>query len=118
VKERAKTIPELADQCAFILAPRPLTLDEKSSTLLQGDVLERLRRAAAALAAVTDWRHEALKQAIADFAAAEGVGFGKVGPPLRAALTGGLVAPDLGLALELLGRDEAMGRLEDILGTG
>jgi glutamyl-tRNA synthetase len=118
VKERAKTIPELADQCAFILAARPLTLDEKSSKLLQGEVIERLRRAAAALAAVTDWRHEALKQSINGFAATEGVGLGKVGPPLRAALTGGLVAPDLAQALELLGRDEAMGRLEDVLSTG
>jgi glutamyl-tRNA synthetase len=32
---------------------------------------------------------------------------------LRAALTGGAPAPDLGQALELLGRDEALARMAD-----
>lgn len=113
LKERAKTIPELADQLGFVLATRPLALDDKARGQLQGEALARLGRAAQALAAVTQWEHETLKQAVADFAAAEGVGFGKVGPVIRAALTGGLPAPDLGIALELLGRDEALGRLAD-----
>lgn len=113
LKERARTIPELADQLGFVLATRPLPLDDKARGQLQGEALERLGRAAAALAAVTQWEHETLKQAVADFAAAEGVGFGKVGPAIRAALTGGLPAPDLGIALELLGRAEALGRLAD-----
>ncbi|MEN9874961.1 MAG: hypothetical protein RL186_1858, partial [Pseudomonadota bacterium] len=45
----------------------------------------------------------------------EGVGFGKVGPVLRAALTGGQPAPDLVNVLDVLGRDEVVGRLADVL---
>jgi glutamyl-tRNA synthetase len=115
LKERAQTIPQLADQLAFVLAARPVALDDKARGLLAGEALERLGRAAAALAAVGDWRHETLKHAVAEFAAAESVGFGKVGPVIRAALTGGLPAPDLGIALEILGREEALARLNDVL---
>jgi len=43
------------------------------------------------------------------------VGFGKVGPVLRAALTGGLPSPDLGKTLCALGRAESLGRLDDAL---
>jgi glutamyl-tRNA synthetase len=38
---------------------------------------------------------------------------GQIGPGLRAALTGGAPAPDLGQTLELLGREEALARLKD-----
>tara|TARA_R110000823_G_scaffold234439_1_gene360657 strand:+ start:59 stop:199 length:141 start_codon:yes stop_codon:yes gene_type:complete len=38
---------------------------------------------------------------------------GQVGQPLRAALTGGLPAPDIAPVLEWLGKDEALGRIED-----
>ena len=118
LKERARTIPELADQLAFLRAARPLALDSKAQAQLEpAEARGRLARAAAALAAVSDWRHETLKQAVAGFAAAEGVGFGKVGPVLRAALTGGLPAPDLGIALELLGREAALERLNDAVGA-
>jgi glutamyl-tRNA synthetase len=38
---------------------------------------------------------------------------GKIGPGLRAALTGGAPAPDLGQSMELLGREETLARLAD-----
>jgi glutamyl-tRNA synthetase len=47
------------------------------------------------------------------FATDEGVGLGQIGPGLRAAMTGGTPAPDLGQMLELLGREEALARLSD-----
>jgi glutamyl-tRNA synthetase len=38
---------------------------------------------------------------------------GQIGPGLRAVLTGGAPAPDLGSTLALLGREEALGRIGD-----
>jgi glutamyl-tRNA synthetase len=55
-----------------------------------------------------------LKDLLAQFAADEGVSFGKVGPVVRAALTGGVPAPDLGITLALLGREESLARLQDV----
>jgi glutamyl-tRNA synthetase len=115
LKERAKTILELTDQCGFIMDARPLSFDEKSASLLTSDAKERIGRAGKALAQIGIWRHESIKDAISAFAAREGVGFGKVGPIIRAALTGGKTAPDLGVTMEILGRDESLARLGDVV---
>jgi glutamyl-tRNA synthetase len=51
-----------------------------------------------------------------EFAASEGVGLGKFGPALRGVLSGGAPAPGLAETLAALGREEALGRLQDALG--
>jgi glutamyl-tRNA synthetase len=113
LKKRAKTIPDLAEQARFVLAKRPLILDDAAKSLMKDDFRQRLKRLMQKLAAETHWEHAALAAALKAFAAEEGVGLGQIGPGLRAALTGGTPAPDLGLALELLGRDEALARIAD-----
>ena len=40
---------------------------------------------------------------------------GKIGPPLRAALTGGVASPDIAKTLAALGKAESLGRLADAL---
>jgi glutamyl-tRNA synthetase len=114
LKERAKTIIDLTDQCAFILDARPLVFDEKTDKMMTIEARERIGRAHVALAQTQIWRHESIKDAISAFATSEGVGFGKVGPMLRAALTGGKPAPDLGVTMEVLGREETLARLADV----
>lgn len=114
LKKRAKTLLEMIDLCRFLIADRPLALDEGAKSLIKNDeIRERLRRLHERLAAETSWDHMALAGALKAFAADEGVGLGKIGPALRAALTGGAPAPDLGQALEMLGREEALARLSD-----
>ncbi|MBN8608333.1 MAG: glutamate--tRNA ligase [Caulobacterales bacterium] len=113
LKKRAKTLPDLADQARFVLASRPLALDERAKSLMKDDFKERLRRLHTKLAAEPDWDQAALGSALKAFATDEGVGLGQIGPGLRAALTGGSPAPDLGQALELLGREEALARIAD-----
>ena len=115
LKDRAKTLPELYDQFGFILAQRPLPRDEKTQKTLSEEAIARLGRLQPILANVETWQHTDIKAALDKFAEAEGIGFGKIGPPLRAALTGGLPAPDLAIALELLGRDESLARLGDVM---
>lgn len=113
LKNRAKTIPDLADQARFVLIKRPLALDEKAQSLMKDELKQRLQRLHAHLSKETAWDHASLGSALKAFATEEGVGLGQIGPGLRAALTGGAPAPDLGQALELLGRDEALGRIAD-----
>lgn len=113
LKKRAKTLPELAEQASFLLATRPLTLDEKASSLMKDEFKQRLRRLHTKLAAEPAWDHAALGSALKAFATDEGVGLGQIGPGLRAALAGTSPAPDLGQALELLGREEALARIAD-----
>ena len=113
LKKRAKTIKELADQARFLIAERPLAMDEVATNALKADVRDRLRRLKDRLAAEPNWDHAALGSTLKSFATDEGVGLGQIGPGLRAALTGGTPAPDLGQALELLGREEALARITD-----
>lgn len=113
--QRATTVPELAEQAEFLTISRPFSLLPGAQKQLTAEARPRLEGAAKALASADAWRHDALKDTLASYAADEGVGFGKIGPLVRAALTGGRPAPDLGLALEWLGRDESLARLNDAL---
>ena len=115
VKDGAKTIVELADLTRFALKTRPLALDEKVLGLLTDETRGRLGRLAEWLEKTPDWTPEPLTAELRAFAAADGVGLGKIGPGLRAVLSGGSPAPDLAGALAALGRDESLGRIADAL---
>jgi glutamyl-tRNA synthetase len=113
LKTRAKTLEDLAEQAFFLIRERPVELDAKAQSLVKGEVKDRLARLRARLEQASAWEGEALGRLIKEFAADEGVGMGQIGPGLRAALTGGAPAPDIGLVLEFLGRDEALARISD-----
>ena len=63
--------------------------------------------------AATDWQIPALEARLRDFVAAKGIKLGVVAQPLRAALTGSLASPGIFEVMEVLGRDETLGRLAD-----
>jgi len=115
LKPRARTVNELADQTGFIFASRPIALSDKAAKTIDGDAAARLARLRTALDGAEPWDAETLGAALKAFAESEGVGFGKIGPPLRAVLTGGVPSPDLADTLAILGREEALGRMDDQL---
>ena len=115
IKDRAKTTIELADQTAFVIKARPLALDEQAQAMLTGETAERIARLRDRLALFADWEMAALEAELKAFAELEAVGFGKIGPPMRAALSGGSPSPDIARILAALGRDESLGRLDDAL---
>lgn len=115
VKDRAKTVLELADQTAFVLKVRPLAVSEKGRALLAGESGERIARLRTRLALFASWDVFALEAELKAFAEEEAVGFGKIGPAARAALTGDAVSPDIARTLAALGREESLGRLDDAL---
>jgi len=117
VRDGAKTLLELADQTVFALRHRPLELPEKARATLNDEALARLARLREALATEPDWAAPALESRLRAFAETEGVGLGKVGPLLRAVISGGSPAPDLAGALVSLGKPESLGRLEDALSS-
>lgn len=114
LKTRASTLAELAGQSYFLLRPRPFVLEGKAAKPLKDDESrQRLYRLFTHLGDVDTWTEAALSDALKEFAETEEVGFGKVGQPLRAALTGGAPAPDLALVMTFIGRDETLGRIQD-----
>jgi glutamyl-tRNA synthetase len=115
LKQRAKTIAELADQSFFLLRTRPYTLDGPAQKAMKDEAKALLHRLARKLETASSWDHEGLGALIKGFAQDEGVGLGQFGPALRAALTGGAASPELGQLLFLLGRAESLARLKDHL---
>lgn len=114
LKERAKTIVELADSASFYMAERPLQLSPKAAKLLKGDAPALLERLAARMMEIETWDVDRLDQAARDFAEAEGVKLGAVAQPLRAALTGSHASPGIFDVMAVLGRDETLARIADV----
>ncbi len=110
LKERAKTLAELADNAAFLARTTPLSMDAKAAALLTQDAKAMLREVANDLAA-TDFSPPALDAALRSFADRSGRKLGQVAQPVRAALTGTTTSPGIDVTLAALGRDEAMARL-------
>ncbi|MEC7289417.1 MAG: glutamate--tRNA ligase [Pseudomonadota bacterium] len=115
LKERGQTLPELAESCRFLWDSNADNLNKKARKALREDGIKRLSDLREALDAVDSWTIEALQGALEGFCAAHTLSMGQVGPPLRAALTGGLPAPDLAPVMYWLGRDEVLARIKQHL---
>jgi len=113
LKERAKTLVELAEGARFIVADRPLALDENAAGLLTPDARALLGDLTQDLKAVEPWSAETTEQAVRGFAERKGVKLGSVAQPLRAALTGRTTSPPIFDVLAVLGKSESLGRLRD-----
>jgi glutamyl-tRNA synthetase len=113
LKERAKTLVELIDGARFIVAERPVALEEKAAALLTPETRTLLGRLADELKAVEPWSAEATEQVVRAFAERNGVKLGGVAQPLRAALTGRTTSLPIFDVLALLGKTESLARLQD-----
>jgi len=113
LKQRAKTLNELADNALFYVAERPLTPDAAAARLLDDEARARLARLGPALAAVEPWDEGTIEAAVRTFAETEGVKLGRVAQPLRAALTGAAQSPGIFEVAAVLGREETLARLAD-----
>jgi glutamyl-tRNA synthetase len=112
LKVRAKNLNEVVEGAGFLFAKRPLEMSKKAAQLLEGDAAVILRKIHAGLAGENDWTSEALEATTKALAEELGLGFGKLVQPMRAALTGATTSPGIFDVLVLLGRDEALARLD------
>lgn len=118
LRPRAKTLIDLADSAAYLFASRPLTIEGKTAKPLRRDGTKPLVDALTTrLEALEDaaWTAETLHALLTDFVADKEIGFGKIGAPVRAALTAGSPSPDLHDVLAILGRDEVLARINDAM---
>jgi len=113
LKGRAKTLKELLDGAGYVIAARPLQMDEKAAKLLDGEARARLAELLVLLEQVPDWQTESLEAIIRGYAERAGLKLGGVAQPLRAALTGSTVSPPVFDVMSVLGREEALARLRD-----
>jgi glutamyl-tRNA synthetase len=109
LKERISTTRELSDAAAYFYRPlapsdalRAQHCTPESRAALE-DFAKRL--------AGVDWTRAAISEAIKAAAAAHGLKMPKIAMPLRVVVTGETQTPSIDAVIELLGRDEALGRI-------
>jgi glutamyl-tRNA synthetase len=113
VKERAKTIKEMAVLVNEIVGA-PSEYDEKAvAKSFKGDAVDVLNTFAAKVKSSdelhlpSDYHH--LMQEVVD---EMGIGFGKIGQPLRIALLGKMSGPGLDSVMAIIGKVETLERIE------
>jgi glutamyl-tRNA synthetase len=116
LKERAKTLLDLIAGAHFLIADRPIPLDDKATAMLTADAKGLLAEVGAELTAVEPWTPEATEQAVRTFAERKGAKLGAIAQPLRAALTGRTTSPGIFEVLTVLGKAESLARLADQAG--
>ncbi|MFU8880840.1 MAG: glutamate--tRNA ligase [Rhodobacterales bacterium] len=112
LKERAKSFFELLDKAQFIMADRPIAPDEKAAAHLN-DVSRGILRELTPHLQNASWTRGDLEHALNDFAQMQGMTFGKLAGPMRAALAGRSATPSVFDMMLVLGRDESLARLTD-----
>lgn len=112
VKDRAKTFADLMDKAHFALAARPIMPDEAAAKHL--DTVSRgILKSLTLQLQNAIWTKDALEPILNDAAAANGIGFGKLASPLRAALAGRTATPSVFDMMLVLGQAETLARLNE-----
>lgn len=112
IKERCEFVAELWDQSSyFFVAPTEYdakTVKKRWKENTSGQLTEIVN----VFETVNDWKAETIKEAFSAFMNEKEWGFGAIMNPLRLALVGGNMGPDLFVICELLGKEESITRIK------
>lgn len=112
LKKSAKTFPELMEKAAFLLVERPVAPEARAAEAL--DTVSRgILKTLTPRLQNASWTKEALEPILTAVAAENGIGFGALAAPLRAAIAGRTVTPSVYDMMLVIGREETVARLTD-----
>ena len=109
--ERVNTLKELAAQSRYCFEDFEEFDAGAAKKHLRGVAMEPLQLVGEKLSALEDWSLENLHNAIDATASELEVGMGKVGMPLRVAVTGAGQSPSLDVTLQLVGKERSLARI-------
>lgn len=110
--ERCNTLKELAAQSRYLFEDFSAFEDGAAKKHLRPVAAEPLALVRAKLAELTDWQAPAIHEAIHAAAAELELGMGKVGMPLRVAVTGVGQSPAIDGVIALLGKARTLARID------
>jgi glutamyl-tRNA synthetase len=114
--ERAETLLHMAASARYCYEDFEV-IDEKSAKKhLRPVVLEPFRAARDRLAALEHWGQTAIHEAIEEVAADFDINLGKLGQPIRVAVTSGPVSPPIDVTLWLVGQERTIRRMDHAIG--
>lgn len=110
--ERVKTLKEMIEVSRYFYEDFSTFEENAAKKHLRPVAAEPLKAVQAYLAALNDWSAETVHAAINGAAESLGLGMGKVGMPLRVAVTGGGNSPSLDVTLALIGKARCLARID------
>jgi len=113
LKSRATRLPDLAADAAFLAATRPIGVDEKLQKHLNDETRPHLAALVEKLETLEDWQREPIEALIKGYMDENELKMGKLAPAFRAALVGSSQSPGIFDVFALLGKNEALSRLND-----
>ena len=112
LRDRVQTLKEMAERAAAWYRPLTEYDDKAVAKHLTAAARAPLADARERLAALPAWTPEAINAALQETAAALELGMGKVAQPMRVAITGTQVSPDIGHTVYLAGKEQALARID------
>ncbi|GAA4496960.1 glutamate--tRNA ligase [Pseudaeromonas paramecii] len=113
--ERCQTLVEMAGQSRYFFEEYEAIDEAAAKKHLKAGALAPLQLLREKLAALTSWEVEPLHHAIEATAAELELGMGKVGMPLRVAVTGLGQSPSIDAVMALVGRERVLARLDKVI---
>lgn len=115
IKKTAKSLDNLIDNLRFLFLARPIELNDKALQSLTEDKLVNVRNVFPALQKLEAWDEDGIANFFGQFMEENELKLGQFGPVMRNMLTGS--GSPLGVydLLLLLGKEESLARLEDVL---
>lgn len=110
-RERAKTLIELAEICAFYYQEFDGYPEKPAKKQLKPETVAVFEALSNKLNSLSDWTRESIHAVIMAVVEEQELKMGQVGGPFRLAVTGGTPAPDLDLTIALVGKEKTLQRL-------
>jgi glutamyl-tRNA synthetase len=110
LKERAKTLAELASAAEFLFSTGAPPLDPQAEKILSADGRETFVELVPVLRR-SEWTAASLEAQVRALADEKGLKLGELAQPLRAALTGKAASPPIFEMMAVLGREETLARI-------
>jgi glutamyl-tRNA synthetase len=111
-RQRVSTINQLVDSILYCFQDFSSYDEKAAAKVLKPAALAPLQSLLDRFRALDDWDLAAIHSVIEAVTVELEVGMGKVGQPLRVAVTGGSFSPPIDQTVELLGRDRSLVRIE------
>ncbi|MDE1317576.1 glutamate--tRNA ligase [Vibrio aestuarianus] len=112
VGERCNTLVELAEQSRYFFEDFSEFDENAAKKHLRGVAKEPLTLALNKIEALTEWTTENLHNVIAEVCEELEIGMGKIGMPLRVAVTGGGQSPSVDAVMQLIGKERVVARIK------
>mgnify|MGYP001808114756 CR=1 FL=1 len=115
MKARSSTLVEMSEKSKFIFK-RPISYEEKAQDkFFDNNILDIFNNTMNALLDLKVWSNESIQEVVKLVSEDMGLKLIFVAQPIRIAMTGNVISPGIGETLFLIGKEESIERLKNII---